>query len=71
MILCDDNYGLGAYGMDSVHNREPRAKPGSHLVIYNVIDFVLRFRRQHRITDVRRNHGTDVRRNRDVSHLFA
>ena len=23
MILCDGNYGLGAYGMDSVHNREP------------------------------------------------
>ena len=23
MILCDCNYGLGAYGMDSVHNREP------------------------------------------------
>ena len=22
MILCDSNYGLGAYGMDSVHNRE-------------------------------------------------
>ena len=22
-ILCDGNYGLGAYGMDSVHNREP------------------------------------------------
>ena len=23
MILGDGNYGLGAYGMDSVHNREP------------------------------------------------
>ena len=23
MILCDGNYGLGAYGMDSVHTREP------------------------------------------------
>ena len=24
MILCDGNYGgLGAYGMESVHNREP------------------------------------------------
>ena len=23
MILCFGNYGLGAYGMDSVHNREP------------------------------------------------
>ena len=22
MILCDGNYGLGAYGMDSVHNWE-------------------------------------------------
>ena len=38
MILCDGNYGLGAYGMDSVHNRElgalqgTRAKPDNHLV---------------------------------------
>ena len=24
MILCDGNYGLGAYGMDSVHNRQPK-----------------------------------------------
>ena len=23
MILYDSNYGPGAYGMDSVHNREP------------------------------------------------
>ena len=23
MILCYGNYGLGAYGMDLVHNREP------------------------------------------------
>ena len=23
MIVCDGNYGLGAYVMDSVHNREP------------------------------------------------
>ena len=23
MILCDGNYGLGAYGMDPVHNMEP------------------------------------------------
>ena len=23
MILCYGNYGLAAYGMDSVHNREP------------------------------------------------
>ena len=23
MISCDGNYGLGAYGMDSVHSREP------------------------------------------------
>ena len=22
MISCDGNYGLGAYGMDSVHNKE-------------------------------------------------
>ena len=38
MILCDGNYGLGAYGMDSVHNTEgTRAKPGNHLVIYKVL----------------------------------
>ena len=23
MILCDGNYGMGVYGIDSVHNREP------------------------------------------------
>ena len=23
MIVCDGNYGLGAYDMDAVHNREP------------------------------------------------
>ena len=23
MILCGVNYGLGAYGMESVHNTEP------------------------------------------------
>ena len=23
MILCDSNYGMGAYGMDLVHSREP------------------------------------------------
>ena len=23
MILCDGNYGLGAYDMDLVHDREP------------------------------------------------
>ena len=23
MILCDGNYGLGAYGIDLVHNWEP------------------------------------------------
>ena len=34
MILCDGNYGLGAYGMDLVHLGS-RAKPGNHLVIYN------------------------------------
>ena len=31
MILCDGNYGLGAYGMDPVHNREPER---SRLVVY-------------------------------------
>ena len=30
MILCDGNYGLGAYNIDSVHNREPER---SHLVL--------------------------------------
>ena len=23
MILCDGNYGMGVFGVDSVHNREP------------------------------------------------
>ena len=23
MLLCDGNYGVGAHGMDLVHNREP------------------------------------------------
>ena len=32
MILCDGNYDLGVYDMDSVHNREAGAKPGNHLV---------------------------------------
>ena len=33
MIFCDDNYGLGlgAYGMDSVHNTDNR-EPGRSLV---------------------------------------
>ena len=35
MILCDQNYGVGAYGMDSVHNMVTRAKSGNHLVVYN------------------------------------
>ena len=34
MILCDGNYGLGAYGMDSVHNREPEQ---SQVTIYYVV----------------------------------
>ena len=31
---CDSNYEVGAYGMEWVHNREPRAKPGNQLVLY-------------------------------------
>ena len=32
MILCDGNYGLGSYGMDSVHNRESeRSSKSSHI----------------------------------------
>ena len=31
MILCVGNYGLGAYGMDSVHNRAPEP---SRVTIY-------------------------------------
>ena len=23
MILCDGNYGMGVFGVDPVHNREP------------------------------------------------
>ena len=36
MILCDGNYGLGAYGMYLVHSR-PRAvtEPNSHRTIHN------------------------------------
>ena len=43
MILCDGNYGLGAYGMELVRNWEPerglvtRARPGNHLVLYKSI----------------------------------
>ena len=32
MILCDDNYGLGAYGMDLKQNMEPER---SRVTIYN------------------------------------
>ena len=32
MIVCDGNYGLGAYGMDSVHNREPERSRESQVV---------------------------------------
>ena len=31
MILCDGNYGLGAYGIDSVHNREPERSRVSYI----------------------------------------
>ena len=33
MILCDGNYGLGAYGMDSVHNREPERSRVTNSVV--------------------------------------
>ena len=32
MILCDGNYGLGAYGMDLLHNWEPEQSSSNHLV---------------------------------------
>ena len=34
MILRDGIYGLGAYGMNSVHNREPERSRVTHLVHY-------------------------------------
>ena len=37
MILCDGNYGLGAYGMDSVHTREPERSRVTILVIYKLL----------------------------------
>ena len=37
MILCDDNYGLGTYGMDSVHNIEPER---SRVTIKYLIKYV-------------------------------
>ena len=37
MILCDGNYGLCAYGMDSVHNREPER---SRVTIYKAFDSI-------------------------------
>ena len=33
MILCDGNYGLGAYGMDLVHTREPE-RSNLYMCIY-------------------------------------
>ena len=34
MILCDGNYGPGADGMDSVHNREPERSREYFIYIY-------------------------------------
>ena len=36
MILCDGNYVLGAYGMDSVHNREPERSWVT--IVTNIVD---------------------------------
>ena len=38
MILCDGNYGLSAYGMDSVHTREPERSRGE--AAQNIVDWV-------------------------------
>ena len=38
MILCDGIYGLGAYGIDSVHNREPER---SRVTIWYEINHLL------------------------------
>ena len=38
MILCDGNYGLGAYGVDSMHTREPeRSRVASHVKAINIM----------------------------------
>ena len=37
MILCVGNYGLGAYDMGSVHNREPeRSRVAIYIVVYKL-----------------------------------
>ena len=37
MILCDGKYGLSAYGMDSMHNREPQLRNINFMAIFKIL----------------------------------